>query len=240
MILSPQELALAFLAITLGATLQASTGLGAGLVIVPLLALLRPDLVPGSLLFASLVLSSLMALRGRKHINFKHVHLIWVGLCSGALAGAVLLSKIPVGLLGSFFGCLILCAVVISLCGVRIPLSGPSALLAGSLAALMGSTGGMGISVLGFLYQYEDSKGLRATLGFLSFSATLVILAALVVFGKFDRHEAVLGVQLIPGFIFGYVISGKLLTFAQPRYCRGAVLLIATVGAASLILRSLS
>jgi hypothetical protein len=233
MILSPQELTLAFLAITLGATLQASTGLGAGLVIVPLLALLRPDLVPGSLL------SSLMALRGRKRINFKHVHLIWIGLCIGALAGAVLLSRVPVGLLGSFFGCFILCAVVISLRGVRIPLSRPSALLAGSLAALMGSTGGMGISVLGFLYQYEDGKGLRATLGFLSFSATIVILAALVVFGKFDRHEAVLGLQLVPGFVFGYVISGKLLAFAQPRYCRGAVLLIATVGAASLILRSL-
>ena len=44
---------LATLAISLGAALQASTGLGAGMVSFPLLALISLDLVPGPLIFAS-------------------------------------------------------------------------------------------------------------------------------------------------------------------------------------------
>ncbi|MGH8593728.1 MAG: sulfite exporter TauE/SafE family protein, partial [Gammaproteobacteria bacterium] len=55
--------------ITLGAVLQASTGLGAGLIIVPLLGLISLELVPGPLIFASLALSFLMAYRGRNSIN---------------------------------------------------------------------------------------------------------------------------------------------------------------------------
>ena len=56
------------LAITLG-VLQASTGLGAGLIVVPLLALISFELVPGPVIFASVILSSLMTYAGRHHIS---------------------------------------------------------------------------------------------------------------------------------------------------------------------------
>lgn len=55
--------------IVTGPTLQASTGYGAGLIIVPLLALIRLEFVPGLVVFASLGLSSLMTSVGREAIN---------------------------------------------------------------------------------------------------------------------------------------------------------------------------
>ena len=62
------------LVIALGSTLQASTGLGAGLIVVPLLALFHLEFVPGPVIFASLGLSLLMTLVGRNAIKWVHLH----------------------------------------------------------------------------------------------------------------------------------------------------------------------
>ncbi len=51
--------------LALGSVLQAATGLGAGLVVVPLLALISLDFVPGPVILAALTLAWLMAWRGR-------------------------------------------------------------------------------------------------------------------------------------------------------------------------------
>lgn len=58
---------LAILVMVLGSVLQAASGLGAGLVVVPLLSLIALDWVPGPCVAASLLLSGLMAYRGREH-----------------------------------------------------------------------------------------------------------------------------------------------------------------------------
>jgi hypothetical protein len=58
----PVDFVLANAAVLLGANLQASTGLGAGLIIVPLLALVSLDFVPGRLVLASVALSGIMAI----------------------------------------------------------------------------------------------------------------------------------------------------------------------------------
>jgi len=75
------------LAITTGAVLQASTGLGAGLVVVPLLALISLDLVPGPVILASMALSSLMTYAGRRHVIWSHLDKVLWGLAAGMLAG---------------------------------------------------------------------------------------------------------------------------------------------------------
>ena len=58
-----------------GSLLQASIGFGIALFVVPLLVLLNPAFVPGPMLFASLFLASLMALRGREAIEPKKLGL---------------------------------------------------------------------------------------------------------------------------------------------------------------------
>ena len=68
------------LVIALGSTLQASTGLGAGLIVVPLLALIHLEFVPGPVIFASLGLSLLMTLVGRDAIKRVHLHTVSIGL----------------------------------------------------------------------------------------------------------------------------------------------------------------
>lgn len=106
------------LTVAVGAVLQASTGLGAGLLIVPVLALIDLNFVPGPVIFASLVLSSWMTYTGWTDIRRIHLQTVSAGLLMGMLVGFVGLSLLPPSRLGLLFGVLVLLAVAISACGL--------------------------------------------------------------------------------------------------------------------------
>src|SRR3954465_4824562 len=89
------DLLLANGAVLLGAILQASTGLGAGLIIVPLLALVSLRFIPGPIVLASLALSGIMAIQGRREIQTHRLGLLSAFLCAGVVIGALSISAIP-------------------------------------------------------------------------------------------------------------------------------------------------
>ena len=227
------------LAITTGAVLQASTGLGAGLVVVPLLALISFDLVPGPVIFASLALSSVMAYAGRRHIAWSHLDKVLWGLSVGMLAGILGLSFLPPSRIGLVFGALILLATVVSVLGVAVRPTSRSALAAGLLSGFMGTVAAIGAPVLALLYQYEEPKALRGTLALLYLVSSIGMLVLLHVAGRFNWHDAMLGGYLIPGFVLGYLLSGPVARVLDRGYSRAAVLIISSVSGLALILKSL-
>ncbi|MFO1435596.1 MAG: TSUP family transporter [Gammaproteobacteria bacterium] len=149
-------------AITLGAILQASTGLGAGLIITPLLGLISMELIPGPVICGGLVLSSIMAYRGRIDINFTNMKTLIAGLVAGATLGALSIAAIPLTRSGVLFGVLVLLAVAVTGAGVRIPFSRFNLIAAGMLSGFHGNTAAIGGPVLALLYQHETGKTLRA------------------------------------------------------------------------------
>ena len=226
--------------IALGSTLQASTGFGAGLIVVPLLALIHLEFVPGPVIFASLGLSSLMTVVGRNAINRVHLYTVSLGLTIGMLIGAVSLSQLAPDHLGLIFGLLILLAVGLTALGVKLQFTAPNSLIAGAVAGFMGMTAAIGAPVLALLYQYEEGKTLRATLAFLFLFSSVGMLVLLHVLGKFQWHELRLGLGLLPGIIIGYVLAARVAPHIDGGYSRGAVLIISTVSALALIVKSLS
>lgn len=231
---------LATLTVMLGAVLQAATGLGAGLIVVPLLALIRLDLVPGPVIFASLALSFTMTVRGRSQIYGVHLGTVLGGLLIGTLAMGVVLALIPLTGLGLIFGVLILLAVAIS---IKAPQFHPTpgwAFGAGMLAGAMGTAAGIGAPVLALLYQQLSGPRLRATLAFLYALSSVVVLGVLHHLGRFGTRELLLGLALVPGFVLGYLVSPGLAQFIDRGYARTAVLWISALSALLLIGRSLS
>jgi hypothetical protein len=232
------NLAASTCAIALGAVLQTATGLGAGLVVVPLLGLISLDLVPGPVIFASLALSFLMAYQGRHHINFVNVKVLMAGLIGGMALGAASISAIPVDRAGILFGGVVLLAVGVTAAGIRIRLTRRNLIAAGALSGFMGATAAIGAPVLALLYQHEDGKTLRATLGFLYFVSSIVMLAFLSAANHFGMNDVRLGLYLIPGFVAGYVLATPIASVLDRGYSRAAVLLISTVSAIVLVVRS--
>jgi uncharacterized membrane protein YfcA len=226
-------------AITLGAILQASTGLGAGLVIAPLLALISLELIPGPLIFAGLALSSLMAYRGRDSITFAHIKPLIAGLTAGVVIGALSISFIPPSRAGLLFGLLVLLAAAFTAAGMRIQFTRFNLIAAGMLSGFMGTTAAVGAPVLALLYQHEHGKTLRGTLGFLYCVSSVLMLAFLHLAHRFGVKELQLGLHLIPGFLAGYFLAAPIAKVLDQGYSRAAVLLISTASALVLMLKSI-
>lgn len=224
--------------LALGSVLQAATGLGAGLIVVPLLALISLDFVPGPVILAALALACLMAWRGRTAISYTGMPLLLGGLFFGMILGATILSHLPGDRLGVLFGCLILLAVAVSASGLRATLTPVTVSVAGALSGFMGVTSAIGAPVLALLYQHHTGPLLRATLGFLYFLSSVVMLALLHLAGQFGLPELLLGLGLIPGVIAGYLIAGYLSPIFDRGYTRAAVLVISTLSALLLVFRS--
>jgi uncharacterized membrane protein YfcA len=191
------------------------------------------------MIFASLVLSFLMAYLGRTHINFLHIKTLMAGLIMGMAAGTLSIAAIPIDRAGILFGVLVLLAAAVTAAGVRIPLTPRHLIAAGALSGFMGATAAIGAPVLALLYQHEESKTLRATLGFLYVVSSIVMLAFLYAADRFGARELRLGLYLVPGFLAGYVLAAPVARLLDRGYSRAAVLLISTVSAAILVVKSI-
>jgi len=225
--------------IAVGAVLQAATGMGTGILIVPLLALIDLSLVPGPAVMASMALSLPMALSGRRHIAYDDLKPLLAGLTAGCAVGALGLTAIPPDRVGIAFALAILAAVAITSAGVRIPFNRRSLVSVGALAGVMGATSGAGAPPIALLYQHREGPELRPTLGFVYAASSVIILVFLALFGKFGRTEAGLALLLVPGYVLGYLIAAPLARVMDRGYSRIAVLLMSTVSAIALLLRSL-
>lgn len=225
--------------LALGSILQAATGLGAGLVVVPLLGLISLDFIPGPVILAAFALAWLMAWRGRAEINYTGMPWLLGGLLLGMVLGAAVLSLLPLDRLGVVFGSFILLAVAVSVSGIRVSLAPATVTVAGALSGFMGATTAIGAPVLAVLYQHHAGQALRATLAFLYFLSSIVMLLLLNLAGRFGSQELRLGLVLIPGVVVGYLVAGYFSPYLDRGYSRIAVLAISMISAGMLIAKSI-
>lgn len=228
----------ATLAVIAGSVVQVTSGVGGGFIVVPLLAWIDLQLVPAPLVFASLSLSGLMALREWHAVDWRHIPIILAGLVPGSLFGAWFLTSVPLDNLGLVFGTVILLAIIVTVSGWHIPLNRWTGVLIGAFSGAMGTSSGIGAPPLALLYQDQHGDRIRATLAVLYTAASLVILAMLFAFGKFGVREIQSGLLLVPGFVLGYLLANRWTLRVERRHARTAVLFVSGGAAIALIVRS--
>ncbi|HTU65301.1 MAG TPA: sulfite exporter TauE/SafE family protein [Steroidobacteraceae bacterium] len=226
-------------AVLLGAILQASTGLGAGLIIVPLLALVSLKFIPGPIVLASMALSGIMAWQGRREIQTHRLSMLLVFLCAGVVIGALCISAIPLQRAGIAFGVLVLLAVAVSVAMPNMQRTMPMLVGGGLMSGFMAAISGIGAPILALLYQHETPVRLRATLGAVFTVSSTAILISLYFVGKFGAQEAMWGLLLMPGYILGFLFAPPIARVLDRGNSRAAVLFISTLSAIALIVRSL-
>lgn len=236
--MSPATLLAANLAVAIGSIVQAASGVGAGFLMVPLIAWVDLELLPGAMICGSLALSGIMAWRERGAIDRANLPAIFLGILAGAVVGGWVLSRVPGEQLGMVFGSVILLAVALTASGLNIPLNRTSALISGVVSGAMGASSGIGAPILAVLYQRESGPTVRATLALLYTGASLMILAVLALFGEFGRQDLVSGVMLMPGFLFGYWLANRWRHRLSGLGSRGPVLMVSALAAGALILDS--
>jgi hypothetical protein len=213
--------------------------MGTGILIVPLLALIDLNLVPGPAVVASMALSLPMAWRGRDHLAYYDLKPLMAGVFAGCSVGAFGLAAMPAERVGIVFSLVILMTVAITSTGIQIPFNRRSLASVGVIAGVMGASSGVGAPPIALLYQHREGPELRPTLAFVYAASSVIIIGFLSAFGKFGSREAGLALLLVPGYLLGYLIATPLARILDRGYSRLAVLILSTVSAVALLMRSL-
>jgi uncharacterized membrane protein YfcA len=214
-------------------------GFGLGLLAVPLLILIDPDFIPGPLLFIAFFLNIMVTYRERDGADYPSLKWIISGRFIGTIIAASILRFLPDNSLGILFGTLILLAVAISISGIHLVIKPKNLLSIGTLSGFMATSVGVGGPPLALLYQKESGKKLRGTLAAVFLIGTIMAIIALIFIGRFGYKEVYLSVISFPAMVFGFYLSGKTAKYLDRGFIRPAVLIISTLSAIVVIIKSI-
>jgi len=235
---SIESFLLANFIILVSSILQMATGVSIGMIIVPFLAMISYELIPAPIVFASIVLTIMMAYKGRANIDTKNLPQIGLGMFIGIFVALFILINTNFKYLGLVYAIFILISIFISIKIKTFTLNYKINYIGGFLAGVMGTTAAVGGQILALLFQNHKLESIKATLSFLY---TLFSIAMLIIFYYYDRftyHDMVLGFYMMPGFLIGYFISKYFVHYFNPKYTKTVVLSMATLGSVILIVKT--
>ena len=235
--MSPLDLLAVVLCSAVGFTLQGAVGIGMGILGSPILRLVDTRLVPGPILAATMVFTAFLAFRERRAIDLGGLRWAVAGRVAGTLPAAALLAALSSEQISLLFGGIVLFAVALSLSGRHVEPGPVPLLVAGALSGIMGTIAAIGGPPMALLYQHAPGARVRGTLSSFFVIGTAISLAALVLVGRFGRAELQLTLALLPGGLFGLIVSRRIAARLDQGYTRPAVLTIAAIAGLMVVVR---
>ncbi|MFH5821268.1 sulfite exporter TauE/SafE family protein [Georgenia sp. AZ-5] len=232
--MSGGELAVIAVAVAVASCLQSSIGFGLGLFAAPVIALVQPALLPGTLVLLATGLSVLVAVRERTSIDFRGTGWALAGRLPGTAVGALLVAWLPTRGLSLALAATVLAGVVLSVCGWR-PAPRRRALVGAGLASgVMGTATSIGGPPMALVWQGASAPRLRGSMSAFFLVGSLVSIVALAAVGAIDGRTLRAAAVLVPAVLLGYAVSrlvgrrldARVRTLALVASALGAVLVI--------------
>jgi uncharacterized protein len=227
------------LAAMAGAYVQAVVGLGLGLLMAPIVALLEPSLVPVLPLWLALLISGLNLADEHEHVDWRSTAWSLPARVPGTLLGAWLVASFTEEQIGVVLAVMVLLAVALTLHTVDVPLNPTTLAAAGFVAGASGTATSIGGPPIALLYQRGVPEVVRATLSVFFFVGVVLSLGGLAISGSLDREPSLLAVAMSPGVLVGYVAGRRSRGSVDGPWFRRGVLLVCTVSALMLLARSI-
>ncbi len=188
--------------------LQVSIGMGFGMFASPLIALVKPELVPGAILAMGLFVAFSGAWRERHNIPFQELKLGVGGRVIGSMIAFALLLIIPnVESFFIIFGVIMLVAIVMTVYGRKIEFSDKNLLTLSVVSGLMGSITAVGAPPMAIIYHGRDSSIIRPTLNAFFFSGSVLGLISLGFSGWVSIQHFIAAIIFIPAMFIGILVS---------------------------------
>jgi uncharacterized protein len=226
------------LAVFVGATVQASIGMGTGMIAAPVLAFADPAFIPAAILISILPLTFAVAWDDRHHIDRRGVGVALIGRIPGLIVGAYVAASLSDDVLAALVAGSVLVGVAASLTTRRFRPTTPALMFAGMASGFTGTTTGVGGPPMGLTYQHSDAATIRSTLSaFFSVGSVLSIIA-LVIAGDIGRRQWELGIMLLPAIGAGALTARAYRDRMHPEVIRPVVLAICTIAAVALLVET--
>jgi uncharacterized membrane protein YfcA len=221
-----------------GATVQASIGIGLGMIASPVLALADTDFIPAAIMLAVLPLTFTIAWVDREHIEPREVGFAMVGRVPGTIAGALVVASLSDQVLAVLVAGSVLLAVVASITGRLFRPTDRALVVAGLASGFAATTTGVGGPPMALTYQNSDPATMRATISAFFSIGSVLSIGALAVAGEIGVRQLQLTALILPGVGLGIVTARRLKHLLKPELIRPAVLVICTVAALALVVET--
>jgi uncharacterized protein len=228
-------IALAGLAIALGAFVQGAVGFGLALVAAPLLAIIDPRLVPVPMLLLATAHAALMLRREYRHADWAGVGWALLGRLPGIALGVLAVALLPPRWFGLAVAATVLTCVALSVVRWRPRPTVPALLVAGVVSGAGGTASAIGGPPVALLYQDAHGARVRATLAAYFVVGSLLSLAGLLVGGQVGADALEAAAVMVPFLVAGFALSTPARRLLDRRWTRPAVLAIAAGGALALL-----
>jgi uncharacterized membrane protein YfcA len=226
-------------AILLASALQASIGFGIGMLAAPIVAIVDPSLIPGTLIMLAALVTLIVVVREREDIDLRGTGWALVGRVPGTIAGAVLLAMLPERGLAILLALVVLGGVALTSFGWIPVARRRNVVLAGAASGVLGTATAIGGPPMALVWQRNEGARLRGTMSGFFLVGSVMSIAALAATGAVDRHTLWAFAVMIPAAVAGYVLSRGLNRVLDPKRLRWLAIGVSAVGATVLIGREL-
>ena len=221
-----------------GAVVQASIGIGLGMIAAPMLAFADPDFIPAAIMLAVLPLTFTIAWIDRQHIVKRDVGFALIGRVPGVIAGALVVAALSDRVLAVMVAASVLLAVVASITGRLFRPTDRALVVAGLTSGFAGTTTGIGGPPMALTYQNSDPATMRATISAFFSIGSLMSIGALALAGEIGVRQFRLTALILPGVGLGVVTARRVKHLLRPEVIQPGVLVICTIGAFALLIET--
>lgn len=235
--LSTVQLAIIAVAVLFASCLQGSIGFGMGMLAAPVVAVIDPGLVPGTLIMLATVLTLMVVIKERTSMDVSGTGWALVGRVPGTIAGALLLAAIPERALAILIAVVVIGGVAVTSMGwVPVPRR-RNLMLAGATSGVLGTATSIGGPPMALVWQRSDGPELRATMSGFFLIGSLMSIGMLTLTGAVDRHTVLMFAALVPVAVMGYVLSRYVNRLLNPQRQRWTAIAASMTGAVVLIIQ---
>jgi uncharacterized protein len=226
-------------AIILASCMQASIGFGMGMLAAPIVAIVDPGLIPGTLIMLATLLTIFVVVREHQDIDLSGTGWALVGRVPGTIAGALLLAALPERALAMVLAGVVLVGVALTSFGwIPVP-HRRNLVLAGATSGVLGTATSIGGPPMALVWQNTTGARLRGTMSGFFLVGSLMSIGALTLTGEVDGHTVSSFAVLMPAVAVGFGLSRLVNHLLDPQRQRWVAIVISAVGAIVLIVRQL-
>ncbi len=230
----------AALVITAGAaSVQGTVGIGFGMISVPLLALLHPDLVPAPQLLIAFPMIIIMAWRERHAIELTGVGWIVGARIPGAFFGAFLLGVASARVLDALIAVIVLSAVVAMGAGMSVARTTSTKILAGVASGVTGVVAAIGGPPIALIYSRDEADTIRSTLATIFVFGVITSTLFRWSSGHLSLTDVKVALMLLPAALIGLWVSFHIKDRVPKQAVRFGILIICGGAALVLLIRAM-
>lgn len=221
-----------------GTITQGTIGFGLGTTATPIIALIRPELVPTLILLLALCISSYTLSRTFRETSWRVVGISSLARIPGSLVGAWAIASLSPNGLSIFIGCAVLFAMTLSSLGWSPRPTTLNTLIAGVASGILGTSTSIGGPPMALIMKRFDPDRTRGTLAGTFVLGTLVSLIILAFSGQISSIQIGAAAAYLPLVIVGLIAANHLNQFIDRNLLNRIVIIVAISAALMLIVES--